>query len=458
MSSSASKLEPSPAGSTVSGFGPHIEELHAFFKTRGVGFGSAEDLQPFVKRLDGDAMFREEMGSTVRTIIYRERDGLSWIELMELVARAVGGPGVDDAEAPEVREAARQLMAFVGSVFRTRRNPGAVNDASVGYAAAPEAERQEASVGYAAAPEAEPQEQVKPEIAAAPANEQGGTKEAAENAPAAHPAAEVFYRAQVAAQGETTQSETGQSVAEERKTEDVKTETVLQTHLRGQVPREDLRLRERVPFEDFEERETREGRSPAWRWVGGICALLLAFCAGLFAHQRLTMPLWARNMLHETRALQMREAASGSPKTPPPASATQPARTESAATHSVAKPAVKPSAAANNTAEDAGLQQEFMAPATIGASAELMERRLVEAPRPAYPMLAEMSRTEGKVTVEAVVAKSGRVIRAHAIGGNQLLRSAAVREVVKRRYRPYIVDGRPVDVATIVTVEFRLPR
>ena len=83
---------------------------------------------------------------------------------------------------------------------------------------------------------------------------------------------------------------------------------------------------------------------------------------------------------------------------------------------------------------------------------------LVYAPPLSYPMMAEMTRTQGKVTVEAVVGKNGRVIRAKAISGHRLLRGAALREVYARRYRPYMVNERPVNVATMVTVDFRLRR
>jgi outer membrane biosynthesis protein TonB len=97
-----------------------------------------------------------------------------------------------------------------------------------------------------------------------------------------------------------------------------------------------------------------------------------------------------------------------------------------------------------------------MAPAMIGASPALMESHLEYAPPPEYPALAKMSHLEGKVLVEAVVGKSGQVIRAEAISGHHLLRGAAVREVYDRRYKPYILNDRPTDVATIVTVDFRL--
>ena len=107
---------------------------------------------------------------------------------------------------------------------------------------------------------------------------------------------------------------------------------------------------------------------------------------------------------------------------------------------------------------DANLRPKYMAPATIGASPALMASHLVYAPPPSYPMMAQMTRTQGRVTVEAVVGKSGRVIRAQAISGHRLLRGAAVREVYGRRYRPYTVNARPMDVATLVTVDFRLKK
>jgi outer membrane biosynthesis protein TonB len=92
----------------------------------------------------------------------------------------------------------------------------------------------------------------------------------------------------------------------------------------------------------------------------------------------------------------------------------------------------------------------------VGASPALMASYLVYAPPAGYPALAKMTHVQGKVMVEAVVGKNGQVIRAQAISGHRLLRGAAVREVYGRRYRPYLLDDRPRDVATIVSVDFRL--
>ncbi len=436
MSATFSKLGPLSLGESVSGSGPHIEELRAFFETRGIAYGSPEDLKPFVDRLDSDSGFHDEIASMVRTIIYRERDGLSWAELMELVVAAVGGPAVDEAEAPEVRESVRRLMGFVESVFRTRRNPGL---ASVG------------GTEPVALSEPEQQQQPEPEIAALPIAEEAVTAEAAESAQAEHPKTDRFYRARIVAEEEAAETLAEQPLVEEAAKPDVEddpveTETVLHTNLHWHVP-----------FEDFEDRETAERGSPAWLWVAGFCALLLAFCAGLFVHQRLIVPLRDPNTPYEKLPPETAAGVNGAVTTPAVTGGAQTAETKNVAASSmVSHGPVAKSTAAAIPASDANVRPRYMAPATIGASAGAMASRLVYAPPPAYPMMAEMTRIQGKVMVEAVVGKDGRVVRAQAIGGHHLLRGAAVREVYKRRYRPYMVNDRPVNVATIVTVDFAL--
>jgi hypothetical protein len=423
----SSNLESPSVGSAGSGLGPHVEELHAFFKTRGVGFGSVEDLRPFMERLESDAGFREEMASMVRTIIYRERDGLSRLELIELLETAVAGPAVEDAAAPEVREAVRGMMAFVESVFRTRRNPGAVGVDGAEKVAVPELEHRAVDK--------------ESEVAAVAAE-----SDAAEAAPVGHPT-EVFYRARMVAE-----EEGAETFAEERaelRAEDVAVEPESALHT-------DLHLH--IPFEDFGDREVAERGSPAWLWVAGICAMLLAFCAGLFVHQRLIVPLRDPNTPYQTPPAEAQEGPS-IPQTPPAASGAQTAGTTDtiASSSETVGPGVRPSGALVPVG-DVSQRPRYMAPATMGASQAVMQAHLVYAPEPAYPMMAEMTRTQGRVTVEAVVGKDGRVIRAQAISGHHLLRGAALREVYARRYRPYTVNARPVNVATMVTVDFRLRR
>jgi TonB family protein len=401
-----------------------------------MGFGSPEDLKPFVDRLESDASFRDEVASLMRTIIYRERDGLSWAELMELLAAAVGGPAVADAEAPEARAAVRSLMSFVERIFRTRRNPGAVSDGPV-RVVAPE-------------PELERETHNEAEIAAVPTVREAAAADAVESGPAVSQT-EMFYRARMAAEEDQAERlaeerRVGDSQAQTVVTDEVVPETVLQTDLPD--------LHWHVPFEDFEDRKTTERGSPAWLWVAGICALLLAFCAGLFVREQLIVPLRAANTPYEAAPKEAGKELGATLPAPPAASAAQTAAAENA---SFVTKGVKPGAA-GVPVSDVNLLPRYMAPATIGATPAVMAAHLVYAPPPSYPMMAEMTRTQGKVTVEAVVGKNGRVIKAQAIDGHRLLRGAAVRAVKARRYRPYMVNDRPTNVATVVTVDFKLKR
>jgi TonB family protein len=87
-----------------------------------------------------------------------------------------------------------------------------------------------------------------------------------------------------------------------------------------------------------------------------------------------------------------------------------------------------------------------------------MESRLTVSRVPAYPEIAKTGRIQGQVVMQAIVSKDGTVKRLHVIQGDSRLRSAAMEAVSKRRYRPYLLNGQPVEVATTVTVDFKLDR
>jgi TonB family protein len=87
-----------------------------------------------------------------------------------------------------------------------------------------------------------------------------------------------------------------------------------------------------------------------------------------------------------------------------------------------------------------------------------MEANLVMSRVPVYPEIAKLDRVEGNVVMEAIISRDGMVKHVHIIQGDSRLRNAATEAVFKRRYRPYIRDGQPVEVATTIAVDFRLPR
>jgi TonB family protein len=94
----------------------------------------------------------------------------------------------------------------------------------------------------------------------------------------------------------------------------------------------------------------------------------------------------------------------------------------------------------------------------IRVNPAVMDENLIVSRVPAYPESAKMSGVEGDVVMQALISKEGTVKRLHVVEGDSRLRSAAEEAVYKWRYRPYVLQGRPVEVATTVTVNFNLDR
>jgi TonB family protein len=87
----------------------------------------------------------------------------------------------------------------------------------------------------------------------------------------------------------------------------------------------------------------------------------------------------------------------------------------------------------------------------------VMAAKLISGPPPSYPFLARVAHIEGQVTLQAVISPDGAVSATRVLSGHHLLRGAAVAAVRLRRYRPYVLNGQPINVATTVTVAFHPP-
>jgi protein TonB len=75
---------------------------------------------------------------------------------------------------------------------------------------------------------------------------------------------------------------------------------------------------------------------------------------------------------------------------------------------------------------------------------------------PPYPRLAQISGVQGAVEFTALIGKDGRITNLHLLRGHPLLVAAATQAVLQWRYRPTLLNGMPVDVATAITVNFKL--
>jgi len=74
---------------------------------------------------------------------------------------------------------------------------------------------------------------------------------------------------------------------------------------------------------------------------------------------------------------------------------------------------------------------------------------------PEYPRLAQISGVQGDVKLHAIIAKDGTIQSLTVTSGHSLLTRAAVDAVQQWRYRPYMLNGDPVEVETVITVSFK---
>jgi protein TonB len=95
-------------------------------------------------------------------------------------------------------------------------------------------------------------------------------------------------------------------------------------------------------------------------------------------------------------------------------------------------------------------------PQRVRVSAGVTQGMVLHKIQPSYPPLARTARVQGSVILAAVIGKDGTIQNLHVISGHPLLTQAALDAVRQWRYRPYILNGEPVEVDTQVTVNFTL--
>jgi protein TonB len=94
--------------------------------------------------------------------------------------------------------------------------------------------------------------------------------------------------------------------------------------------------------------------------------------------------------------------------------------------------------------------------ATQHVSSGVMQGMLVYKVIPTYPAVAQVTRTSGTVVLQATISRTGTIENLRVVSGPALLRQAALDAVKQWRYRPYLLNGQPVEVETAVNVQFTL--
>lgn len=95
-------------------------------------------------------------------------------------------------------------------------------------------------------------------------------------------------------------------------------------------------------------------------------------------------------------------------------------------------------------------------PKRIVVSQGVVEGLLVRKVTPEYPPIARTAHIQGSVQLSAVIGKDGKIENVQVISGHPMLAQAALNAVKQWRYKPYVLNGQPVEVQTTITVNFTL--
>ena len=95
---------------------------------------------------------------------------------------------------------------------------------------------------------------------------------------------------------------------------------------------------------------------------------------------------------------------------------------------------------------------------TLNISQGVSQGLLTKKVQPVYPRNALAMHLEGAVEILATISKTGDISHVKVLSGDGQLAKAASDAVKQWKYKPYLLNGEPVEIQTQVTINFKLPR
>ena len=86
----------------------------------------------------------------------------------------------------------------------------------------------------------------------------------------------------------------------------------------------------------------------------------------------------------------------------------------------------------------------------------MQQANLIRKVQPVYPPLAKQANVQGAVHFTAIIGKDGTIQNLQLVSGHPLLVSAAQEAVKQWQYKPTLLNGEPVEVVTVIDVNFTL--
>ena len=110
----------------------------------------------------------------------------------------------------------------------------------------------------------------------------------------------------------------------------------------------------------------------------------------------------------------------------------------------------------NSTVIHSVLPPVMAPPKRLRVSEGVLAGQLINRVQPEYPKIARDARIQGAVELSAWITKDGRIERLTVIKGPPMLINAAVEAVKQWRWKPFKLNGEPIEVETSVTVVFSM--
>jgi len=470
----------------------YSRKLRAICELHGIKTGAGQNLEGFLGTLEADRHFAMDFWGLVGKLSAREGGDLNDDQMLALIVAVVTGRPIDALSDPDTDPEVALLRAMLAGVDVQRAEPaGSAQTSATSARAVPVASIEEArpklaqidesrarrfSAGLASVPR--PPDPDPFPVAQIPATSiPPATMPAASGPPPALPS-----QLQLALQSleivsrdmnDHVQKIDQRLVRMEAQTKKIVARTdalgpalrsTQETANRKGVVTDPAALMtgEHRMFETFPSL-----RDVHWRQNVSIAVILLSLIAGGITW-RYYSP-WILLKLHEF----VRDDISTPPGSvwgqdhrppvllPPPAPAAQTPRHARATQAAPAPPPEEPvqttpvPSATESDHDAIRAEQDIARLASVVVGEIEMDKYLIVSRVPAYPDDARMARIRGSVVAQALISKDGAVTRVHVIQGDPRLRSAAADAIYKRRYRPYMLNGEPVEVATTVTVDFR---
>ena len=95
-------------------------------------------------------------------------------------------------------------------------------------------------------------------------------------------------------------------------------------------------------------------------------------------------------------------------------------------------------------------------PRKLRVSQGVSNSNLLEKVQPVYPLEARADHIQGDVILQVTISKEGKVTALKPISGPPVLVEAAMDAVRQWTYKPYTLNGQPVEIETSIKVQFHM--